>query len=255
MSAPITQTLQGVWEMHSFYSATQGTATLERVNITAVPGSTDLLGVVHVPEGKTWGALPSRELRVEFSSEGAPTTGVLYERAAQAPNWRALCDFAFRPAGEGGVALSASPACTWALHVGANASSIREWTLSAAAPYVLQHGVRRPEAVPPLTLGQRIGQLWMLPVLLLSQGVIKYFFNRYRNGGAGGSRGGSGRKARMVSAADAVAERERAAKRAALAGAAGGAGADSSAEGSADAADKQGPTQLAPTDAAAKKAL
>lgn len=251
MPNTITQTLQGVWEMHSYYSAAQGTATLERVNFTSVPGSTDLLGVVHVPEGKTWGALPSRELRVEFSSEGSPTTGVLYERAAQAPDWRALCDFAFRPAGEGGVALSASPAgCTWALHGGANASSIREWTLSAAAPYVLQHGVRRPEAAPPLTLGQRFGQLWMLPVLLLSQGVIKYFFNRYRNGGAGGSKVGSGRRARMASAADAAGERERAAKRAALAGGAGGAGAGSSAEG-----DKQGPSQLAPTDAAAKKAL
>jgi hypothetical protein len=239
--------LPGVWELRTFTSATQASPSLERLNLTAFPqpsGGLVLQGVVHAPEGRTWGAEPARELRVEFPSAAAEAGQVLERRAGEGGEWQSLCDFSFRAAGEG-VLLSASPACTWALKAGGeNASAAREWVLSAAPPhYALQHGTRRPDAGLPATYLQRFGQLLLLPLLLVMQAAFKYFKGRLLGPG-GGAAGKAQRRAASGSGAappatDAAAERERAARRQALTAA----------------TESSAPQALPPTDAAAKRAL
>ena len=268
--------LPGVWDLRTFASPTQAEPLLERLNLTAVPseggaGSALLVlqGPVHAPEGKTWGALPVRELRVEFAAGAAPGAGLLLERGAGGGEWQRLCDFSFRAAGEGAL-LSASPACTWALRTGAGgganasaAAAAREWVLSAALPrYALQHGARRPDAGAPATLLKRYGALLLLPVLLLVQGAFKYLRGRLM-AGRGGAGGGKRRAAGGAQPA-AEGERERAARREAVkaaaaagvaAGALGSGGGAGPAAGSAGSDGSSEAPALPPTDAAAKRAL
>ena len=257
--------LPGVWDLRTFASPTQAEPLLERLNLTAAPASAGaaapaLEGAVHAPEGKTWGALPVRELRVEFAGAGGEAGLLLEREAGGGGEWQRLCDFSFRAAGEGAL-LSASPACTWALRTGAGASNAsaaaREWVLSVPAPrYALQHGVRRPDAGAPATLVQRWGQLLLLPLLLLVQGAFKYCRGRMMAASGAGSGSGSGaggkRRAAGPPAAVPEAERERAARRVAARAAADGPAAGSASSG---ASSEQPPAALPPTDAAAKRAL
>jgi hypothetical protein len=275
--------LPGVWDLRTFASPAQTEPLLERLNLTAVPSERagqDLVlqGAVHAPEGKTWGALPVRELRVEFAAGAAAPAagaGLLLERVAGSGEWQRLCDFSFRAAGEGAL-LSASPAgCTWALRTGAGgganasaAAAAREWVLSAAVPrYALQHGARRPDAGAPATLLKRYGALLLLPVLLLVQGTFKYLRGRLM-AGSGGAGGGKRRAAGAAGGAQPAAEgeRERTARReavraaAAVAAAQGSSGAgpaagSASSDGPASSDGSSEQPALPPTDAAAKRAL
>lgn len=221
--AALILSLLGVWEMRTFHSSS-GPFTLERLNMSQV-SPTLLQGVTHVPEGRTWGASPLRELRVEFLDPSSPS-GRLSQRTLPLPvgqeeeegeaAWALLCDFALRPASEG-LLLSASPACTWSLSLGENASSPKEWTLSVASPYLLQHGVRRPAAAAPLSSFQRYLQYGLLATLFIGVQAGMKVYKQYMLKGLG--KAAPGAKGSSRSIVDAQAERERAAKRAAAAGA------------------------------------
>ena len=210
--------------MRTLRNAEDVNFSLERVNISESSSTSQLVGVVHRPEGSTWGEAPVFDLRVEFSD---PRSGVLYQRLHGARDWQSLCDFSFKGA-TAEVQLSATPTCTWSLVVGLNASA-RAWTLSAASPYILQHGAPLAQG-PPTSWWKRNAHFILLPLLFLFQGAVKYLRTGYF--GTKGAKKHLKPKDPAASAVKPEAAQRREAARAAAA-AAGGTEASSSSSGGA----------------------